>query len=379
MLGAGGTIAPAIVRDLAESDEVSELLLLDLDLERADRVATAHGGGKARAARADATASADAVDSLFAALEGCAVLVNSASYRVNLGAMDACLGAGAHYLDLGGLYWMTGRQLERSPEFEAAGLLAMLGVGSAPGKTNLLADWAVDELMTRDPAAPGRGAEEAAGIDSIAVSAAGRDLEPPDGLSVPYALRTIVDELTLAPVVLSGGESAEIDPLSPGGKVEFGDPIGAAETIYTLHSELRTFGDSFGCRDASFRLSLAPKVLERVRALVGAPDAEIEQAAREALPPSPRTIAVHVVDAEADGRRARVRAVTEPMEEWGIGGGVVSTAAPAAAAVRLLARGRVSARGALPPERCLDRREMFTELERRACTFEINVEEAARA
>ena len=365
MLGAGGTIAPAIVRDLAESDEVAELLLLDLDPERADQVATAHGGGKARAARADATASADAADSLFAALEGWDVLVNSASYRVNLGAMDACLAAGAHYLDLGGLYWMTGRQLERSREFEAAGLLAMLGVGSAPGKTNLLAEWAVDAL--------------GGSADALAVSAAGRDLEPPEGFSVPYALRTIVDELTLAPVVLSGGESVEIDPLSPGGTVEFGEPIGAAETIYTLHSELRTFGDSFGCRDASFRLSLAPKVLERVRALVGAPDAEIERAAREALSPSPLTISVHLVEAEADGRSARVRAVTEPMEEWGIGGGVVSTAAPAAAAVRLLARGRVSARGALPPERCLDRREMFTELERRACTFEINVEEAARA
>ena len=32
VLGAAGTIAPAIVRDLAESEEVSALRLLDLDL-----------------------------------------------------------------------------------------------------------------------------------------------------------------------------------------------------------------------------------------------------------------------------------------------------------------------------------------------------------
>ena len=31
-------------------------------------------------------------------------------------------------------------------------------------------------------------------------------------------------------------------------------------------AEVRTFGDSFGCSDCSFRLSLAPEVLERVRA-----------------------------------------------------------------------------------------------------------------
>ena len=47
VLGAGGTIAPAIVRDLAESDEVTEMVLLDLDAEKAGAVAEAHGGGKA--------------------------------------------------------------------------------------------------------------------------------------------------------------------------------------------------------------------------------------------------------------------------------------------------------------------------------------------
>jgi saccharopine dehydrogenase-like NADP-dependent oxidoreductase len=395
VLGAGGTIAPAIVRDLAESAEVESLLLLDLDLDRAEHVASEHGVDKASAARADATAPADAPDSLFAALADCDVLVNSASYRVNLSAMDACLAADAHYLDLGGLYWMAGRQLERSPEFEAAGLLALLGIGSAPGKTNLLAAWAVEEL-TGDPAGadagaddegPSRrrgqdvsaGAEQPAGIGSIFVSAAGRDLDPPDGFSVPYALRTLVDELTMPPVVLRGGGSAEIEPMAPGGTVDFGEPIGPAETIYTLHSEMRTFADSFDCREGSFRLSLAPAVLERVKALAGSSEEEIERAAREAVPPSPRTVSVHLVEAQSDGRKARVRAVTEPMEDWAIGGGVVSTAAPAAAAVRLLARDRITARGALPPERCLNRREMFSELERRACRFEINVEEAARA
>ena len=52
ILGAGGIIAPAIVRDLAESDEAAELLLLDLDEARAHaRWPSAHGGGKSRAAR----------------------------------------------------------------------------------------------------------------------------------------------------------------------------------------------------------------------------------------------------------------------------------------------------------------------------------------
>ena len=63
--------------------------------------------------------------------------------------MRACLEAGCHYIDLGGLYWLTGRQLELHDEFEQAGLLALLGMGSSPGKTNVMAVEAVRELGTR--------------------------------------------------------------------------------------------------------------------------------------------------------------------------------------------------------------------------------------
>jgi saccharopine dehydrogenase-like NADP-dependent oxidoreductase len=75
----------------------------------------------------------------------------------------------------------------------------------------------------------------------------------------------------------------------------------------------------------------------------------------------------------------QVRALTEPKAAWGLGGGIVSTAAPAAAAVRLLARGRIEARGAVPPERCIEPAEMFAELERQGCTFETTNREEVRA
>ena len=227
ILGAGGTIAPAIVRDLAESDEAEELVLLDIDEARAQAVADRHGGSNARAARVDARAEHGAEGSLASVLEDADVLVNSASYRVNLDAMAACLRAGSHYIDLGGLYWMTELQLELDDQFRREGLLALLGMGSAPGKTNLMGRMAADEL--RDPAAPGRGAEEAAGIgsvDAMHVSAGGRDLDPPAGFSIPYALQTLLDELTMKPVVLRDGSPVEIKPMSDGGTVDFGQPIG---------------------------------------------------------------------------------------------------------------------------------------------------------
>jgi lysine 6-dehydrogenase len=364
VLGAGGTIAPAIVRDLAESEEVTVLHLLDLDAERAVAVANEHGGDKSSAGGIDARDT----EKLAAALADADVLVNSASYRTNLDAMRACLQAGCHYLDLGGLYHVTEQQLRLSGDFEAASLIAILGIGSSPGKTNLMARLAVERLGTSP--------------ERIDVAAGGRDLDPPPGFSVPYALRTILDELTMAPVVIRDGEPVEVEPLEAGGKVDFGEPIGEAETIHTLHSEMLTFPDSFGCRGASFRLSLAPGVVERVRQLAGAGEDEIDTAAREASPPSPRTVAVHLVEVVGAERAIAARVVTEPMTRWGLGGGVVSTAAPAAAAVRLLVRGEVTERGALPPERCLDPESMFRELEARGCRFDVRerqAEEVTRA
>ncbi len=365
VLGAGGTIAPAIVRDLAESDEVSELVLLDLDAATAGAVAEAHGGGKAVATQVDAREGGAEPGSLPEALAGCEVLVNSASYRINLDAMRACLEGKCHYIDLGGLYRVTGEQLDLSRAFSDAGLIAMLGVGSAPGKTNLMAKVAAEQL--------------GGSADEVRVAAAGRDLDPPDGFAIPYALQTLIDELTLAPIVLRGGEATEIDPMTGGGVVDFGDPIGQGETIYTLHSEMRTFGDSFGCGEGSFRLSLSPPALERLRELTDASAEEIAEAARHTLPQSSQTVSVHLIEASRDGRLARVRAVTRPHESWGLGGGIVSTAAPAAAAVRLLARGSIGARGALPPEGCIDPEEMFAELEGRGATFEVDVSEGVLA
>jgi lysine 6-dehydrogenase len=357
VIGAAGTIAPAIVHDLAVSDEVAGMVLLDLDAGKAAAVADEHGGGKATASQADARD----VDALATALEaaGADVLLNTASYRINLDAMRAALKAGCHYLDLGGLYHVTRDELALSAEFENAGRLAVLGIGSSPGKTNLMAAAAVDRLGS-----------QAEGIDSIDVFAAGRDpAAPNDGrLRPPYAIQTLLDELTLRPVVLKDGKPIEIEPLAPGGTVDYGEPIGPGETIYTLHSELATFGQSFGCQGASFRLSLAPALLERLEQLATATPEELQAAAREAASPSNQTVSVHLVVTRAvDGQIITVRAITRP--HFGLGGSVVSTAAPAAACVRLFARGALTATGAHPPESCIDPAAMFAELETRGCAF----------
>ncbi len=70
--------------------------------------------------------------------------------------MEASLAAKVPYLDFGGLFHMTRRQLALDERFRAAGLLAIPGFGQVPGISNVLAMEAcedlerVDSLILRD-------------------------------------------------------------------------------------------------------------------------------------------------------------------------------------------------------------------------------------
>ncbi|MCW3040223.1 MAG: hypothetical protein JWM31_2128 [Solirubrobacterales bacterium] len=357
VLGAGGIIAPAIVRDLAGAPGIDGLTLLDLDGAAARRTAAEHGGGIATGAAVDATDR----QALTLAIEGHALLLNAASYRVNLAAMDAALAANANYVDLGGLYHLTLRQLALSEAFAAAGLLAVLGCGAGPGKTNVMAARAARELDV---------------VEAVRCASAGFDETPPEvGLAVPYAVHTLLDELTEPPIVVAGGVPRAVPPLTAGGTVLFPEPIGARPTLFTLHSEVATLPRSLGARACDFRLALAPAVESALREIVAAGTAASDVAT---VPASPRTWSAQHV--EVHGRRGgaaatvTLTALTRPHQEWGLGGGVISTASVAATTARLLGRGGLDgATGVLPVERVLTPEVLFPELEARGCIFTLHV------
>ena len=188
------------------------------------------GRGRRRRARrwAQGRVSVDAAEPARArrraAGRGRTVLVNAASYRLNLPAMEGALGAGCHYVDLGGLYHDTRRQLELDDRFAGAGLLAVLGMGASPGKTNLLA-----RLGRRAARRGARAARRGRGDRSDATRAT--------GLAAPYAIETILDELTLPAVVLRDGEAGEVPALADGGDERV--PPAHRPAPVRLHAALR--------------------------------------------------------------------------------------------------------------------------------------------
>jgi saccharopine dehydrogenase-like NADP-dependent oxidoreductase len=275
-------------------------------------------------------------ESLARALDGASVCVNCVDYRLNLEVMRACLASGTHYVDLGGLFHVTRQQLELNGEFRDVGLTAIIGMGSAPGKTNLLARAAAERLSS----AP----------DAMHIWAVTRDPAAADHpLPAPYSVRTLLDELQLAPMIVTGGELREVEPLSGSEEHEFPEPIGRAAGIYTLHSELATLPTMYPTlREASFRLCLSPKLLDGLLALP--PGEEPEPYVQ-----SSDSVAVHLVDVR--GRTDAVTGLTSTR-----GGSARSTSEPAARAAAELEGGRLSRPGVHAPEAAVDDPEAFLEL-----------------
>lgn len=312
VVGAAGTVGRLVAAFLEEWGE---------DVARRD----------ARLAGAERVDARDR-DAVARALAGSSVVVNCADYRLNLGVMRGALLAEADYVDLGGLYHMTRRQLELDQEFRAAGRTAVLGMGSAPGKTNLLARLAAERLaappetleiwaVTRDPAANGHP------------------------FPAPYSVRTLLDEVQMRPVVVANGRTAELEPLSGRAEREFPAPIGRATGIYTLHSELATLPAAFPTlREASFRLCLAPGLLEKLLALDEGEEPEPYEQSEAA-------VAVHLVEVR-NGHPVTALTLTR-------GGSARSTAEPAARTAVELAGGRLAGPGVLAPEAAVPDPEAF--------------------
>src|SRR6185295_9936977 len=251
VLGGAGAMGRATVHDLARSGQ--RVLLLEADVRAGARIARRYGGTRATVERADARNPAGLAATLTARKVG--VLVNCAPYAFNLGVMEAALRAGCHYLDLGGLFHTTRMQLPHDAEFRRRGLLAVLGMGSAPGIVNVLARAAAEPLSK---------------VLSLRVYNGGADhTRYAAPVAFGFAPATVLDEFTLPPMVFTRGRYRAEKPLTGGEDVLF--DVGLQRVHLSLHSEVATLPSSFkakGLRECFFKIAYDPVLIERLKLLI---------------------------------------------------------------------------------------------------------------
>jgi saccharopine dehydrogenase-like NADP-dependent oxidoreductase len=368
VLGAGamgGAAARLIARHPVE------LAVLDTNGVRAERTAAAAG---ATAVSLDGTD--EALEKTLGDVDAVAACL---PYRLNLRVMEASLRAGCPYADLGGLFHTTLRQLELGDRFREAGLPAVLGIGMAPGITNLLARLGSERLDT---------------VTSVDLVNGSID---PGGFGVPYSAETILDEFTAPAMVFEGGTLREVPAASGGMRWTLPEPIGEMEAVYTLHSELATLPRTIeGVRDVRWRLALPPDVERGFRMLVDLGLASDEAVETPSGPVAPRDVLLAILaraqapggpPQDREGTDVRVVGTVEGLPATflgrvlclpppeGIAAGAFGTALPIAVAVRWLADGRVPP-GVHPPETGLPAEAFLAELASEGLRITSSVEQS---
>lgn len=375
LLGGAGAMGAITLKDLVETSDF-EVVVADYNREAADAVAASYASARITSAHADVR-DREATAKL---LGGSFAVINSVQYQLNLEVMEAALMAGCHYTDLGGLFHMTIKQLELHQQFLDKGLLALIGMGAAPGTTNLLARMAADEMDE---------------VHEVHCQVAGIDLnaaESDGGLASSYSIQTILEEASKPAAVFTGGKMTFVDPMSGEYPVDFGAPVGVQSPAFTIHSEVATLSTSYapkGLKECTFAIAFHGDFTSKLRFLreIGINSVEPvavrghtvvpqdvllavlnrqPKAAPDTRPPNQVEVVRSLVRGVKAGKKVGVHMdlYVTGIPEWGMGSDV-DTGCPPSVGIQMLARGEITGRGVLPPELCVPVEPYFQEMAKR--------------
>ncbi len=373
VLGGGGLTGRCTVRDLATGGVFDTVVAADLDASLAESAARA-AGPRALAERIDVRDKA-AVRRL---LEDTTVVVNAVQYTFNLTVMESALDAGVPYLDFGGLFHMTRRQLALDAAFRQADRIAIPGLGQVPGVSNVLAMQAASDLER---------------VDSVVIRDGWRDLTV-DGpeVSFTWSPSTFLDEMILPAVVFEGGRYVDREAMSGAEEFDFTPPVGRTRVYRTLHSEPATLPESLrskGLTHCEWKEGGPGIEVLRIMSKLGLGSDTPLEVKGHAVPPREFTLALlkrekllgapegvtvddwEVCDVELTGTKAGRPVVRHaiarfpPRPDWHLTATEYAVGVAGAIGAEMIARGEVREVGVVPPERCVPAGPFRTALAKR--------------
>src|SRR5918995_1578407 len=260
--GVGGAVA-AIARRRGFFDR---MVLADVSAERAEAAVARLGDDRFGAAQVDAR-DADAIVALARA-EGVDVILNACDPWLNPPIFAAAAAADCTYLDMA--MTLSARHPERpceetgvmlgddqfavAAEWEAAGRLALCGIGVEPGLSDVFARYAADHLFER--------------IDEIGVRD-GADLAV-DGLAFAptFSIWTTIEECLNPPLIWERERGwYTTAPFSEPELFEFPEGIGQLECVNVEHEEVVLVPRWVDCRRVTFKYGLGDEFIDVLKTL----------------------------------------------------------------------------------------------------------------
>lgn len=263
ILGGAGGMALGGATYLVRYDDVSSVVLSDINLEAANKMAAVLDSPKV------STMQLDVLDKekLIETAQKFDVVLNCVGPFTKFGVpiLETIIEAGVNYVDICDDHDAAADLMELNDKAEAAGVTALICMGTTPGISNIQARYMYDKLDS---------------CDSIKIvwAITTPPLEMVRGTRLEGAVKNPMAMMTEATwdhllhvgtgniPVWKDGKMDEIAALEHGEWVDFAEPLGRAESYYIGHAEPITLAHYLDIKDFSGCLgAIMPEVMKKLR------------------------------------------------------------------------------------------------------------------
>jgi saccharopine dehydrogenase (NAD+, L-lysine-forming) len=289
VVGSGG-VGSAFAPIAARRDFYEHIVFSDIDEARAQRIVDRYGaGGRFSAARLDAT-DADQVAEAARA-HGCDVIMNAADPRFVMPIFQGAFDAGVTYMDMAMSlseahperpYEQVGKKLG-DDQFAMAdawadrGLLALVGLGTEPGASDVFARYAADHLFSE--------IEEVGVRDGANLEIEGYDFAP------TFSIWTTIEECLNPPVIWERDRGwFTTAPFSEPETFTFPEGIGDVECVNVEHEEVLLVPRWVDCRRVTFKYGLGDEFIQVLETLHKLGLDRVERVSVRGVEVSPRDV-----------------------------------------------------------------------------------------
>jgi saccharopine dehydrogenase-like NADP-dependent oxidoreductase len=265
VIGAGG-VGSAVVPIAARRSFFETMVVADYDAGRAERAVARIGDKRFVAARVDASDAA-AVAALVRG-RGITHVLNAVDPRFVMPIFDGAFEGGADYLDMAmslsqphpeAPYEQTGiklgdEQFAKAGAWEAAGRLALVGIGVEPGLSDVFARYAADHLFDE--------IDELGVRDGANLVVDGYDFAP------SFSIWTTIEECLNPPVIWEDGRGWHTTaPFSEPETFEFPEGIGPVECVNVEHEEVLLIPRWVKAKRVTFKYGLGDEFIGVLKTL----------------------------------------------------------------------------------------------------------------
>jgi lysine 6-dehydrogenase len=351
VLGAG-RMGHGAVYDLVRQSDVSEVTVADAVAERAARVASKVGNGKAKPVHLDVTRHADVVN----LMRGHDAVLSCVVYKLNEQLAKAAIEAGTNFCDLGGNNDVVDAELALDAQAKAKGVNVVPDCGLAPGMVAVLV---AHGLQRGD-------------FDEVHIRVGGLPLDPkpPLDYQMVFSVEGLINEYIERARVVRDGKITHVDSMTEIEALDFPEPFGRMEAFQTSGGT-STLPETYGgrLRELDYKTIRYPGHCDKFKTMIDlglcssdpidvngtrmAPRALFADLLVRNLPADEPDVVLVRLDFAGGGKKLRYQIIDRYDEASGLSAMMRTTAFPAAIVALIMARKQVTAKGALPQERCI--------------------------